>query len=391
MTYKILCVDDDANILQGFKRALRRDFEIYTAEGGIEGLSVIEKEGPFAVVVSDMRMPVMDGVQFLKRVHEAAPDTVRMMLTGNADQQTAVDAVNDGHIFRFLTKPCPPDVLAKTLTQGIEQYRLVTSEKQLLEQTLTQSLQVLVDILGLVNPTAFTRSNRTRKLAREVAEAMNVKNPWEVEFAALLSQIGCVTVPEEILRKIARGEALSEKETTLFHSHPQVGHDLIAKIPRMEVVAEIIANQNKRANDEIVTELPAYFVDTLRAGARILKVVFDFDKLVQAGHLPLSAYHELTERVGWYDASVLSAFKLILERQVDEFVTKEIFVVDLQPGMILERPLYSTRDTLLLSAGQEITMSLILRLTNFADAGFIGKKIVVNVPVNVLEEEHACV
>lgn len=113
MSYKILCVDDDSNILQGYKRALRRDFDIFIAEGGLEALSIIEKEGPFAVVVSDMRMPVMDGVQFLSRVRDIAPETVRMMLTGNADQQTAIIAVNEGNIFRFLTKPCPPDVLAK--------------------------------------------------------------------------------------------------------------------------------------------------------------------------------------------------------------------------------------------------------------------------------------
>src|SRR5689334_22713738 len=127
MSIKILCVDDDPNILQGYKRAFRRDFEIHIAEGGIEGLAMIENEGPFAVVVSDMRMPVMDGIQFLIRVRELAPQSVRMMLTGNADQQTAIDAVNQGNIFRFMTKPCPPDVMATMLNAGIEQYRLITA------------------------------------------------------------------------------------------------------------------------------------------------------------------------------------------------------------------------------------------------------------------------
>ncbi|MBS1792408.1 MAG: response regulator [Acidobacteria bacterium] len=389
MSFKILCVDDDVNILQGFKRGLRREFDIYIAESGQEALTMIASEGPFAVIVSDMRMPGMDGVQLLSRVREVAPQTVRVMLTGNADQQTAMDAVNEGHIFRFLTKPCPPEMLAKTIHAGIEQYRLVTAERQLLEQTLNKSIQVLVDILGLVNPTAFNRSTRVRKMTREIAEKMRLKNPWQVEFAAMLSQIGCVTVPEEILQKIANGSALSEKEAVLYHQHPQVGHDLIARIPRLEAVAEIIANQNKRVNDEVVSSLPSSNFDTVSNGARILKVVFDFDKLLQTGHLPRSAYHELADRIGWYDPTVLSVLKEIIELDIDEFVTLDVFVVDLKPGMILDQPLYSTRDSLLLSAGQEITLSLILRLINFAEAGFISKKIRVNVPVASLDKVMA--
>ncbi|MEP6901111.1 MAG: HD domain-containing phosphohydrolase [Actinomycetota bacterium] len=381
MNNKILCVDDDPNILQGYKRALRKDFDITIAEGGEEGLATIKSEGDFALIVSDMRMPGMDGVQFLSRVKEVAPQTVRVMLTGNSDQQTAMDAVNEGNIFRFLTKPCPPEILAMTLNAGLEQYRLITAEKQLLEQTLNKGLQVLVDILALVNPTAFSRSNRVKKLAREIADNLGVSNSWQVEFAAMLSQIGCVTVPEEILQKISSGTALSEKEASMYHQHPQIGHDLIARIPRMEVVAEIIANQNKRINDEIVSKLPANDAVTLNFGARILKVVFDYDKLLQTGNLPRSACHDLADRTGWYDPIVLNNLKEIIEQQVDELVTLEVFVTDLKPGMILDKPLYSTRDSLLLSAGQEITLSLILRLINFAEAGFITDKIQVNAPV----------
>lgn len=386
MTYKILCVDDDPNILQGYKRALRKDFEIYTAEGGIEALAMIEREGPFAVVVSDMRMPVMDGVVFLSRVREKAPDTVRMMLTGNADQKTAIDAVNEGSIFRFLTKPCPPEDLARALYAGVEQFRLITSEKSLLEETLKQSLQVLVDMLAMVNPTAFSRSNRVKTLAREIADSLGVENSWEVEFAALLSQVGCIAVPEEILQKIARGEALSEKEAALYHQHPQIGHDLIERIPRMENVAEMIAHQNTRISDEIASKKGAYNTPLIERGARILKAVFDYDKLLQTGHLPLSAYHELADRLGWYDPVVLKALLRHIERHEEEYVVQELFIVDLKPGMILDQALFSTRDTLLLSAGQEITMSLILRLINFADAGFIGKKVRVKVPVSAMEE-----
>ncbi|NIQ03497.1 MAG: response regulator, partial [Nitrospinaceae bacterium] len=94
----------------------------------------------FAVVVSDMRMPDMDGIQFLSRVREHYPQTVRMMLTGYADVKTAMNAVNEGNIFRFMTKPCPPEVFEKVLSAGIEQYRLITAERDLLERTLKGSV-----------------------------------------------------------------------------------------------------------------------------------------------------------------------------------------------------------------------------------------------------------
>ena len=159
MTTKILCVDDELNVLEALSRSLRKDFRISIAQSGELGISMIENEGPFAVVVSDMRMPEMDGIEFLGRVQSMSPETVRIMLTGNADQQTAIRAVNDGNIFRFLNKPCPSDVLTSALTAGLEQYRLVNAEKNLLEQTLNKSVEVLVDILAIVNPTAFGRSH----------------------------------------------------------------------------------------------------------------------------------------------------------------------------------------------------------------------------------------
>jgi signal transduction histidine kinase len=134
MSEKILWVDDDENLLASYRRQLRNKFPVMTAAGGEQGLRIIGAEGPFAVIVSDFRMPGMDGVQFLSKAREAAPDSVRMLLTGYADLQTAIDAVNQGNIFRLLTKPCAPDVLLAALTAGITQYRLIISERERAEK-----------------------------------------------------------------------------------------------------------------------------------------------------------------------------------------------------------------------------------------------------------------
>ena len=389
MTKKILCVDDDPNILQGYKRALRKDFDISIAEGGEPGLALIAQEGPFAVIVSDMRMPGMDGVQFLSRVKETAPNSVRVMLTGNSDQQTAMSAVNEGSIFRFLNKPCPPETLAQTLTAGLEQYRLLTAEKQLLEETLNNSLQVMVDILSLTNATAFSRSARLKRLASDIALQLNVRDAWQVKIAAMLSQIGCITVPEDTLLKISRGEAITEKELSLYHQHPQVGHDLTVRIPRLEIVAEIIASQNRLMTDDPKARLPFDSTDTLTVGARILKIVLDFDKLLETGHLPHAAVRELLGRAGWYDVVVLNALKELIHKNAEELVTVKLPMADLKPGMILDESLFTNRGALLLSAGQEITLSLIMRLINFAEAELISTDVQVRVPASSVQAHVA--
>lgn len=385
MNTKILCVDDEPNVLEAFSRSLRKDFQVFVSPGGDQGIAMIENEGPFAVVISDMRMPGMDGIQFLTRVKEIAPETVRVMLTGNADQQTAINAVNEGNIFRFLTKPCPPEDLVNTLKAGIEQYRLVTAEKKLLEETLNKSIEVLVDILAIVNPTAFSRSTRVKKMAREIADSLGVDNAWEIEIAAMLSQIGCVTVPEEILQKIADGTSLSNKETGLYHQHPRIGHDLIARIPRMETVAAIVADQNHRIADESIKMSPPSEIDKATLGARILKVVLDFDKLIMGGSSPQIACERMSERMGLYDPRVFAGLLNIVEGTAKPHQTLDVRVSDLKPGMALGGVLISERGSVLLPVGQEITTSLILRLANLVESRIIADRIRVSVPADQVQ------
>ncbi|MFT3742990.1 MAG: response regulator [Pyrinomonadaceae bacterium] len=375
---RILCVDDETNVLDAFRRTLRKDFDISVAESGEQALAMIRREAAFAVVLSDMRMPGMNGIELLSQVKHLAPKTVRMMLTGNSDQQTAIDAVNEGSIFRFLTKPCPPERLTETLFAGLEQYRLVMAEKHLLEQTLSRSLQVLLDILSIVNPTAFNRSGRIRKLAKDLAERLKVEKVWEIEFAAMLSQIGCVSVPEEILQKVAANTSLSNRETGLYNQHPQVGHDLVIRIPRMENVAAIILGQNRRFADD-----PQNASNDLIVGSRILKVVIDYDRLISNELSPHSAILELYDRAGWYDPNVVHALQASVDATNENFERQKLGVGDLQPGMYLDGPLVSLRGSTLLPAGQEITPSLILRLLNLVETGMVGNSINVSVPVEL--------
>ena len=134
MSDKVLFVDDESSALDGFRRVLHGSFDVCTAGSGGEGLMTIEREGPFAVVVSDMRMPGMNGAEFLARVRQKAPDTVRMLLTGHADLHAAVDAVNRGQILHFLTKPCAKAVLVAAIHSGLDQYHSGVEERELANQ-----------------------------------------------------------------------------------------------------------------------------------------------------------------------------------------------------------------------------------------------------------------
>src|SRR5262249_30762375 len=160
----------------------RKQFDIRTAVGAEEGLKLLEAEGPFAVVVSDQRMPGMDGTRFLARVREVSPDTVRLMLTGQTDRDTAIHAVNEGSIFRFRTKPCPFEVMVQSLNAGLEQYRLVTAERELLDKTVKGSIKAMVDVLSLTHPMVFSRASRMRQNAARIVKALRLTDGWQYEI-----------------------------------------------------------------------------------------------------------------------------------------------------------------------------------------------------------------
>ena len=385
MTPRILCVDDDSNILLGYQRALRKRFSIEVALGGAEALNAIAEQGPYAVVVADMRMPGMNGVELLAHVKEMAPNTVRMMLTGNADQQTALEAVNRGQIFRFMTKPCPPEDFARSLDAGLEQYRLVCAEQELLTKTLSGSVKTLSDILSLACPTAFGRSSRVRHLVGSMANALNDTDAWMTQIAAMLSQIGCVALPESVLEKVHAGEDLIRDEREAFAAHPLLGRDLLKSIPRLEGVAEIVAYQQKKF-DGGGSPRDARQGDAIPLGSRVLKVALDFDSLTAHGCTPEMAFAELLHRDGWYDPQVLYALKSTLNVK-QAHVVRDLTIDELADGMFLAKDVKSKQGTLLCAKGQEVTRAVRLRLRNYACNLGINGPVAVFVPIDISVDE----
>ncbi|PTN38304.1 two-component system response regulator [Desulfonatronum sp. SC1] len=378
MREKILFVDDDQNILDAFRRNFRKDYALETATSAREAAGVIARKGPFAVVVSDMRMPGVDGVQFLARLKEISPDTVRIMLTGYADVQSSIAAVNEGSVFRFLTKPCSAQHMKRVLEDALRQYRLVTAEKQLLEQTLSGSIKVLTELLALVNPDAFGRSNRIHRLVRQIALYQGVTKTWEMENAALLSQIGCMLLPSMAIQRIIQGQTLDGEMQQVYDMHPAIAADLLSHIPRLENVREIILYQEKHYDGE-GAPIGGKTGSDIPLGGRILKILVDFDQLENSGKSAEKALNILRGREGWYDPQVLDALEKVLSRKT-VYELREVRVDQLESGMLLAEDVQSQKGMLLVAQGQEVTPVLITRLRTYAGISGVHEPIKVLVP-----------
>lgn len=361
MNEKILFVDDDQNVLSAYERILRRQHVVETALGGEEGLALMAERGPYAVVVSDMQMPRMDGSQFLAAVRERHPSTVRMLLTGYADAASAIAAVNRGGLFRFLTKPCSIQDLVAAITAALDQFRLVRAERELLDKTLRGSVRMFGEVLAIVNPTAFGRVERIQKIVAEIAAEAGEAVDWEVEVAVTLLHIGYVGVPDRVLAAADRGKLLDDEEQNQINKAPQLSLNLIRQIPRLDRVREIIEKLDR----------PAVFPiepNQLPCGSRLIRIARDFDLLLAHGIPRPQAYDQLRHRANQFDPRYFEALGRIVYRQLRP-ESRQVALHELTPNMVLESDLFSTSGRFLLRQGNSISSPMRLRLETMVNAG----------------------
>lgn len=362
MAEKILCVDDELNILLAMQRQLRKQFHVESALGAEQALATMQRDGPFAVIVSDLQMPGMNGLELLSRARELSPDTIRIMLTGQADLTTAIAAVNKNSIFRFLTKPCSAEEITGTLQAAIDQYHLVTAERHLLENTLRASVKVLTEVMSLVHPAAFSRASRIHRYVRHMAAELKLRNAWQFEVAALLSQIGCITMDPGTIDRVYTGEELSGDEKRMFAAHPAAGRDLLIHIPRLEAVALMIAGQNLE-HQQIITTPESQ--DAVSTGLYLLRAAIDFDRLITRDRSKEQALAQMRQRESDYDPACIRALATFVphEATMDLRVLKS---AELRTAMVVDQDVRSKNGLLLLAKGQEVTPSVLGRLKAFA-------------------------
>jgi response regulator RpfG family c-di-GMP phosphodiesterase len=361
---KVLCVDDEPQVVAGLSLHLRRNYQPLLATSGQSALEMLQQNPTTAVIVSDMRMPGMDGAAFLSQARKLVPDAVRMLLTGQADIESAIAAVNHGQIFRFLTKPCPPSMLLTALDAAAEQHRLITAERVLLEETLRGSLKAVTDVLALTSPLAFGCAMRVKQHVADLAPHLPIVQLWPVDVAAMLCQLGSISLPVELAEKVYYGRTLTTEEAQMVARTPAVTRQLLGNIPRLEVVLEILANANGPYRPPLgVPDADPRF-EIARLGGEMLKAAIDFDDLVTRGCQAAEAIAAMRGRRDRYDPAVLAALESMRGVESGHDQVAEVPMGALAVGMVLAEDV-KTADGLLLSArGCEVTAAFVARVRN---------------------------
>jgi len=357
---RVLCVDDESRVVEGLILHLRRDYHVYTALSGDEALKILKQIGGAAVVVSDMRMPGMDGATLLHQVLQYFPDTTRILLTGEPGRDAAVSAVNKAQIFRFLTKPCPPDALKAAIEAGVVQHRLVNAERSILKETLNGCIKALIDVLAITNPVAFGRASRVKRMTMEFAARLNCKDFWQLEAAAMLSQIGYLSLPPELVEKLYYGEPLTPEEKVLASGAPEVINSLLDNVPRLEPVIQILTAL--QWTDDQIARLGD---GTVGLGTRILGLVLDYDALITQGQAVDVAVQTLRRRSGRFGASLIEQFATHVGAGSSSKEIREMPLRTVQPGMVIMQDLRTHLGTLLVARGFEVTPVFLERARNF--------------------------
>jgi CheY-like chemotaxis protein len=357
---RVLCVDDEPRIVEGLVLHLRKDYEVHTALSGDEALKTLKHIGGAAVVVSDMRMPGMDGATLLHHVMAFYPDATRILLTGEPGRDAAVSAVNKAHVFRLLTKPCPPDQLKAAVEAGVMQHRLINAERSVLKETLIGCIKALIDVLAIANPVAFGRANRIKRLAMEFALTLDCGEFWQLEAAAMLSQIGYLSLPAPLVDKLYYGEPLTAGEEALASGVPDVAMTLLENIPRLDPVIQILAAL--KWTDEQIARLGN---GTIGLGVRILGLMLEYDILITQGHSIDVAVQTLRRRDSRFTAELIEQFGQYLGAGSGKNEARLIPLKTVQPGMLIMQDIRTHQGTLLVPRGFEVTVLSLERIHNF--------------------------
>ena len=360
----LLFVDDEKNLLDAYTHVFDEEYDVHLANSGAEALQKLRQLQNVAVVVSDFHMPGMDGATFLHEVMHYAPQATRILLTGTGGVDSAKDAVNKGQIFRFLSKPCPLPQLREAMAAGVAHYRLLNAERLVMQETLIECIGALMEVLAVTNPVAFGRAQRIKAIVQDLATRLECVGFWQLQAAALLSQIGYFAVNPELAEKMYYGRALSPEEQARAASVPGNARRLLEHVPRLEPVIQILAAlewsdaELTRAGDRMVG-----------LAARILGAALEFDMLTNKELSKSQILEALRVRQARFGAPVLDALAANIAATIDEH--EEVLEIPLRqatPGMRLRQEIRTPVGALLVPIGIEISARLLDRISQMAPA-----------------------
>ena len=360
MDTKILFVDDESSLLKAISRRLGFKYDLDTADSGQKALDMMLSGGSYGVIFTDMRMPQMDGVAFLAEAQKIAPDSVYVMLTGNNDQETAIRALNEGRVFRFLNKPCESEELTRAIEDACRQYQLVKGEKELLHNTFAGAIRALTDVVEVCQPELAGRSTSVEKKVDTLRSAMEIENRWEFRLAARLSLLGVALLPENEKLLFERGDHTSEAVSQSIEHSCQIASRLLSDIPRLDIIGKIFGHQSP-INGAICSNTPESDEEVIQVGATLLRVATHWDFLSRQG---LSASQLAQDMKAILPELHHHMAEIISETPIEELNSKtiELPVGRLAAGMVLANDIQDDAGALLLRQGHRLTSAMIEKL-----------------------------
>lgn len=358
---QILCVDDEPRVGEGLQLLLSREYDVHVATSPEQALQKLREVADLAVVISDMRMPRMDGAAFLHEMMVRRPDATRILLTGQADRDEAIRAVNQGQIFRFLTKPCPTDQLKSAIDAGVIQHRVINAERRVLQETLLGCIKALMEVLALANPVAFGRASGIKRRAAELAARLGSPDFWQLEAAALLSQLGYAALPPALVEKVYHAQTLTPGEQAKVDAVPDMANKLLEHIPRLEPVIQILA-----ALKWSDAQVAALGDGTIGMGTRILGLILEYDTLAARGLSHDAICDHLCARTTRFGPKLISQLDLCLVAAGERDQAMEIPLSRVAAGMILQQELRTGAGALIVPKGFEVTKTFLDRIGHIA-------------------------
>jgi hypothetical protein len=289
-----------------------------------------------------------------------------LLLTGFSEISDTVSAVNEGGIFRFLTKPIPPDALVAAVEEGVRQWELVRSERVLLEQTLHGAAQSLIEALEIASPDAFSRSRRLESACRHVASELELEPVWEVALAGLMHRIGWISLPHEVIEHRLAGERLTDDESMMLDEALATTVRLVGRIPRLDGVADIIKESTRDSSVTGPTAAPT--------APSIVRAAVDFDDSLARG---AGAKKTLARMMPTHAGAILEALAG-WDGATDEATIREVGLSQLVIGMVVQRDIVTGNGSLLVKAGSDLTETLVQRLRNFSQTHGVEEPIIVS-------------
>ena len=247
--HTILLVDDEVNNLQLLRRTLRHDYNIMTASNGKEALEIVEHHGKeISLIVSDQKMPEMQGTEFLKQVSNEYPDIIKILLTGHLDVDAIVDSINDCHLYQYIVKPFDPEVLKMTIEGGIQKFNLLNNKTVILKdlrELFYKTIKLIAAALDAKDPYTHGHSMRVTMYSMILAKKLNLDDTMleEIETAGLLHDIGKIGIPQSILCKPGK---LTNEEFEVMKSHPEQGEKMLKDIKKLTLISNWLRTHHEK-------------------------------------------------------------------------------------------------------------------------------------------------